>query len=183
MRTSLVHAALSLLVLAASAGAKPEYSRIENQECLHCHLRRDGGKGFLSPTGKYYQNYRRLPPPGISVHPKPAAGPAPANAWHPESEAARTGSVHTRIREREEAATKALMARWTRSLGAKNCYYCHADRLHGATPGEVEEARRRHEVAIRHQEMTNTINATLGGGERVTCYTCHLGGRGPVTMP
>lgn len=170
------------LALTAGAGATPEHAREVRRDCMHCHTRPKGGSRFLNPTGRYYQEYRRLPAVPTPDAPPPEAGVAPSGAWHPGRDPARKGLGNYRKQKETERQLKARMARWTRSLGAKNCYYCHADRLKGATVEQIKESRVHYEVSVRHQEMVDWINATLGG-ERVSCYTCHLGGRGPVTMP
>lgn len=182
-RLVLALAAALVMGAAPEVRATPAYARKERQSCLHCHTRKRGGQDFLNPTGVYYSSYRTLPIPGQTLHPKPAAGPSPQGAWDPAHEPARAGSGNSRTASSRERAKKAQMARWTRALGAKSCYTCHADRLRGATPQQIAESRHRYEVSMRHAEMTRWINRTMGGGEKVTCYTCHLGGRGPVTLP
>lgn len=182
-RTGWMAAGLVALGLAGAAWAKPEYSLREKATCLTCHTQPKGGKRLLTATGKYYERFDKMPPSGLAVEPRPPAGPAPENAWHPEREPARVGSRYTRQAWEAERATKARMSRWTRGIGAKNCYYCHAEQLPQAGLDEIRESRRRYEVALQHAELTSTINHVMGGGEKVSCYTCHLGGRGPVTMP
>lgn len=176
---------LALLVTLVGSGAllaKPSYARLEGKDCIFCHTHPQGGKKWLNPTGKYYRDFSKIPVPGALVQPKPGAGPAPMEAWHPEREPARIPVGSSRTEVESERQVKARMARWTRSLGAKNCYYCHVEKLPGASLEQQREGRLRYEIAQRHQELTDQINRTLGG-DKVSCYTCHLGGRGPVTMP
>lgn len=173
---------LALGVAVPEAPASQEFARKERKTCLHCHNSPRGGRDRLNPTGTYYRSFRKLPGAGAMIHPKPAAGPAPSDAWHPERIPARTPLPDTRADRAAQRKLKARMARWTRALGAKSCYHCHAERLPGATIQQLDEARRRYEVSVRHKEMTELINKSLGG-TKVSCYTCHLGGQGPVSFP
>jgi hypothetical protein len=166
----------------SGARATEQFARQERKTCLHCHESPRGGRDRLNPTGTYYRSFRKLPGAGAMIHPKPAAGPAPSDAWHPERMPARAPLPNTRADRASERQLKARMARWTRALGAKSCYYCHAEKLPGATIQQLDEARRRYEVSIRHKELTGLINKSLGG-PKVSCYTCHLGGQGPVAFP
>lgn len=172
------------LVLGATTSLRsnPSVARLEGKDCIHCHTHPKGGAKWLNPTGKYYRDFSKLPVPGAMVQPKPGSGPAPQEAWHPEHEPERWPVGHSRTEKDRERRVKAQMARWTRSLGAKNCYYCHVEKLPGASLEQQRQGRERYEIAQRHQELTMQINRTLGGN-KVSCYTCHLGGRGPVTMP
>ena len=174
---------VALGLAAVPARATQEFSRKERKTCLHCHSSPRGGQDHLNPTGTYYRSFRKLPGAGAMIHPKPAAGPAPSDAWHPERMPARAPLPDTRADRAAQRKLKARMARWTRALGAKSCYHCHAERLPGATIQQLDEARRRYEVSVRHKEMTELINKSLGGGNKVSCYTCHLGGQGPVNFP
>jgi hypothetical protein len=175
-------AVLCTLILVGGVRAKPSFGRREGKDCIHCHTRRIGGKKWLNPTGKYYRDFRKLPVPGALMQPKPGAGPAPMEAWHPEREPARLRVGSSRTDRETTRQIKARMGRWTRSLGAKNCYYCHVEKLPGASLQQQREGRLHYEMAQRHQELTRLINRSMGG-EKISCYTCHLGGRGPVTMP
>lgn len=173
---------LWLFGLAGSALAKPEFAKQVRKKCIHCHTRVKGGKDYLNPTGRYFDRYRKLPQSGQTVQAKRLGQPAPDYAWNPNSDPARAPIGQTTRDIESTREVKARMARWTRSLGAKNCYYCHAEKLPGATPEQVRTSRRHYDISLQHQEMTQMINRTLGA-KKVSCYTCHLGGRGPLTMP
>lgn len=171
------------VMLAAPVRASDEFALHEKKQCLHCHRQANGrGRDPLNPVGRYYQEFHKLPEPGNTLIPRAAAGVVPPGAWHPEREPAREPVGHSRTQRESERELKGRMARWTRSLGAKNCYFCHAEKLPGATVEQLRDSQRHYEVAVRHAELTSLINRSLGG-DKVSCYTCHLGGRGPVTMP
>ena len=64
----------------------------------------------------------------------------------------------------------------TTGLGVR-CDFCHVqgDRAADTKPEKV--------TARAMYSMTAQINTTLGGGNKVTCYTCHRGTAHPLSAP